>query len=146
MSTTSRITYVRPDGLVRSIYCHWDGYLEYNGQILSKYYNGSNLDKLMDLGDLSSLGKNPVSDPRGWEIPNQVGTEACVSYRDRGEDCPAKEFASIEDFSKDGPLDENFNYIFMDGIWYYWQGDWTDEFGVSQLKILATAIGEENNI
>ena len=36
MSTRSNIAIKRKNGTVESIYCHWDGYLSYNGKILLK--------------------------------------------------------------------------------------------------------------
>ena len=38
MGTRSRIA-IEKDGKVKSMYCHWDGYLEYNGKMLFDYYN-----------------------------------------------------------------------------------------------------------
>ena len=60
MSTNSRIGYLREDGKVISIYCHWNGYTSYNGKILYKYYDTlDKVKKLIDLGSLSSLGEVP---------------------------------------------------------------------------------------
>lgn len=33
MSTSATISYERPDGKIRSIYCHWDGYIEGVGNL-----------------------------------------------------------------------------------------------------------------
>lgn len=57
MSTRSRIGIKRKDGSVESIYCHWDGYLEYNGKVLLENYKDINkINELLDLGNISSLG------------------------------------------------------------------------------------------
>lgn len=43
------------------IYCHWDGYPENNGKILIENYTTEEyVDKLLELGDLVSLGKYPA--------------------------------------------------------------------------------------
>ena len=43
---------------VKGIYAHWDGYLEHNGDILYNHYKDPfKLRDLIDLGDVSSLGK-----------------------------------------------------------------------------------------
>lgn len=65
MSTNSMIFKVSDDQTrVRGIYCHWDGYLEYNGAILNEYYQDpAKVDRLIDLGALSSLGANPEQHP-----------------------------------------------------------------------------------
>lgn len=39
MSTHSTISVLCRDGLVRTVYCHQDGYLQHNGRILAEYYN-----------------------------------------------------------------------------------------------------------
>ena len=56
MGTRSTIALEFADGSVEQVYCHWDGYLAYNGQILQKHYiNPFVLRDLIDLGDISSL-------------------------------------------------------------------------------------------
>ena len=56
MSTRSNIAYEYPSGAVVRAYCHWDGYLEHNGDLLLKHYNSD--DKaltLVKLGEIRSL-------------------------------------------------------------------------------------------
>ena len=56
MGTRSTIALEYADGTVEQVYCHWDGYLEHNGVLLSKHYsNPFILRELIDLGDVSSL-------------------------------------------------------------------------------------------
>ena len=57
MGTRSRIGVMHGDK-VKSVYCHWDGYLEHNGAILQEHYNSSKANFLVALGDISSLGRN----------------------------------------------------------------------------------------
>jgi hypothetical protein len=58
MGTRSTIALEFADKSVEQVYCHWDGYLSHNGQILQKHYSDPFvLQKLIDLGDISSLGK-----------------------------------------------------------------------------------------
>ena len=38
MGTRSTIGLEYPDGTVRGIYCHWDGYPDNNGKILVEHY------------------------------------------------------------------------------------------------------------
>jgi len=55
MSTRSNIAYDTGDS-VRVVYCHSDGYLDYNGRILFEYYNSEEKAReLINLGDFSSL-------------------------------------------------------------------------------------------
>lgn len=58
MSTRCRIGIELPDGKVRSIYCHHDGYLSGVGKMLNDHYQtAEKVEKLMDLGDISSLSE-----------------------------------------------------------------------------------------
>ena len=60
MSTRSRIAIEKQDGTVESIYCHFDGYLSNNGEILQNHYSTKDkMEKLIELGDISSLGNTP---------------------------------------------------------------------------------------
>lgn len=56
MATRSAIGYLRSDGSIRAVYCHWDGYPEHQLPILTEHYN--NLRKVQALirpGSMSSL-------------------------------------------------------------------------------------------
>lgn len=58
MATRSTIAIEYADGTVGQVYCHWDGYLEHNGKILQEHYsNPFILRDLIDMGDVSSLGR-----------------------------------------------------------------------------------------
>lgn len=133
MSTRSRISIVNSDGKVRSIYCHHDGYLDYNGKKLVDFYDNEKvINELLDLGDLSALGNNPISDKEYWKNSGSFynfNEEFCLAYRDRGEDeVDAKEFNSFEEFKQAFPdLQEEYNYVFMNGKWYYCEDDWSGE-------------------
>lgn len=133
MSTRSRISIINSDGKVRSIYCHHDGYLDYNGKKLVDFYDNEKvINELLDLGDLSALGNNPVSDKLYWKNRDpfyNFSEEFCLAYRDRGEDeVDAKEFNSFEEFKQAFPdLQEEYNYVFMNGKWYYCEDDWSGE-------------------
>jgi len=57
MATRSTIAIRNADNTVTAIYCHWDGYLSYNGKILFENYNTEEkVRELIALGDLSVLG------------------------------------------------------------------------------------------
>ena len=64
MSTRSSIAIKRKDGTIESVYCHSDGYLEYNGVMLNKFYkNPEKINSLINLGDLSFLDRQVNPDP-----------------------------------------------------------------------------------
>ena len=57
MSTRSMIALANQDGTVRAVYCHSDGYPEYNGRLLNEYWTEAvDVSELIDQGDMSSLG------------------------------------------------------------------------------------------
>ena len=64
MSTRCRIGIENKDGTITSIYCHHDGYPSYVGKTLvNNYKEESKIRALLDLGDMSSLGTEPVDNP-----------------------------------------------------------------------------------
>lgn len=119
MATRSTIALEYADGTVRQIYCHWDGYLENNGQILQKHYaDAQAVDRLIQLGSLSILAPSPEC-PEGHSFGSQV-KGYCVAYgRDRGEqDVDAKHFSDYNQYRNEAQFEE-FNYILRrDGNWY----------------------------
>ena len=49
MGTRSRIGVMHGDKL-KSVYCHWDGYLQHNGQLLQNHYDSAKANHLISLG------------------------------------------------------------------------------------------------
>ena len=157
MGTRSMIAIENPNSkAVKSIYCHWDGYLQHNGSLLEKHYSNSpKVNNLIALGDLSSLRpeigvKHAFSsmdlpkDER--EAHEKLVEDMCTFYtRDRGEDAPYKFFPSVKDAVAyyDGSWCEYF-YLFRydadleTGKWFYR----TREDG--RWKRLATALKKFN--
>ena len=116
MATRSTIALEYADGTVDQIYCHWDGYLDCNGIILHKNWQDPfKVQRLMDLGNLSSLG-----DDIGDQHDFNESTDDCTFYgRDRGEEnTEARRFESYEDYRANAQSEE-YNYILRrDGNWY----------------------------
>ena len=57
MSTRSTISILKKDGSLKSIYCHWDGYLEGVGEtLIVNYKTPLQVNELIKNGDISSLG------------------------------------------------------------------------------------------
>jgi hypothetical protein len=101
MATRSTISIETPEG-IRSIYCHFDGYLDHNGKILKEHYDtAEKVNALIDLGDISSLGED---------------LEKTVAYhRDR------KEPLRINIVNTTSDIDTlDYNYLFREGKWIYW--------------------------
>jgi hypothetical protein len=138
MGTRSDIIVHRADGKWARIYCHWDGYIENNGNILHEHYTTQDkADALMALGDLSSLGPEigkkhdfdwrtkmtpKLTAPKGARAkaansPKFKAFEAmCLVYgRDRGETgTEAKLGDSLAAVWPDDDCGTEFTYVFCD--------------------------------
>ena len=65
MATRSTIAVEHADGTVSQVYCHWDGYLTHNGQILLDHYDTQEkAEQLVSLGSISSLRPKCKQRPR----------------------------------------------------------------------------------
>lgn len=116
MSTRSFIGKKEKDGSVRAIYCHFDG--DYVGSILKEHYlDQEKIHSLLDLGDLSSIGKEIGQEHDFDDLSSRK--DWCMAYgRDRGEEnIEAQMFDSEESFLE--RCHEDFTYLFKDGKWYY---------------------------
>jgi hypothetical protein len=105
----------------KSVYCHWDGYLEHNGATLLNHYDSAKANHLVALGDLSSLCKN-IEIPDGVEHSFEKPADGITIFygRDRGETgCEFQTDNSFEKFFErvDGCCAEWY-YIMQDGVWY----------------------------
>ena len=126
MGTRSRIGVMHGDK-VKSIYCHWDGYLEGVGATLLKHYDSAKANNLVALGDMSSLQadigeKHAFSKHDVPKIEVRVHNENwCTFYgRDRGE--KGVEFKVAQTFAEFLGQAEGcgaeYYYIMKDGVWY----------------------------
>jgi hypothetical protein len=102
---------------VKSVYCHWDGYLDHNGVILlGHYYDSAKVNNLVALGDLSSLRPE-----LGEKHAFGDKVDCCTFYgRDRNE--TGAEFQVAQTFAEFLEQCENcwaeYYYIMKDGVWY----------------------------
>lgn len=115
MATRSTIAIELEDGKVKQVYCHWDGYLDNNGQILLNNYDRNKTEQLIALGDISSLeeevGEKHSFDERG------VGTT--FYGRDRGEeDTGYKLFHDFDHYRNDHQYEEYEYILRKDDKWY----------------------------
>ena len=121
MGTRSTIALEYADGTVHQVYCHWDGYLAYNGQMLLKHYsNPFILRDLIDLGDVSSLkptiGTKHAFSHFGTEMKQEdydalYGNMTTFYGRDRGEDgTSARKFVDYENYVRCHQYEE-YDYI-----------------------------------
>ena len=147
MGTRSTIALEFADGSVEQVYCHWDGYLAYNGKILfENYSNPFILRDLIDLGDLSSLrpmvGTKHAFSHYDTDLKQEQYYELygdmCTFYgRDRGETgCDKKKFLDFQDYLAHHQYEEYEYILRRDGNWYVKQHD-------NEYELLVAALVEE---
>jgi len=129
MATRSTIALEYADGTIGQVYCHWDGYLEHNGVLLSKHYsNPFILRDLIDLGDVSSL-KPTVGTKHAFshfdtemkqeEYETLYGNMTTFYGRDRGETgTDSKKFIDFQDYMVRFQHEEYAYILRKDGQWY----------------------------
>jgi hypothetical protein len=119
------------------VYCHWDGYVDYNGRMLQEHYTSAKANHLVALGGMSSLKPN-VEIPEGVEHSFEKPAEGITVFygRDRGESGSEFQvcFSDAEMFDKFGWCE--YFYIMQDGVWYVSEGEG------SEWKLLTDAIRE----
>lgn len=118
MATRSRIGIELEDGTIKSIYCHWDGYISHNGTILNEdYQDPEKVLALIALGDISSLAPN--IEPTGKHDFNKPEEGVTVAYhRDRGEKLNIRINGSKQDFFVSDI--EEYSYLFTkEGKWIF---------------------------
>ena len=108
MGTRSRIGIQLSDESILSVYCHWDGYPEFNGVKLVENFNTrEKVKELIDGGDISSLWTN-----ERWSndlLDRHRDVYGPQYYSQRGEDCPPRLDANKYDYLANG---EEYAYIY----------------------------------
>jgi hypothetical protein len=132
MSTRSRIGIQLADDSILSVYCHYDGYPEFNGVKLVEHFNSyEKAAELIDGGDISCLWTNT-----GWN--NEVlPTTGALYYSSRGEDIPPSLDNTLDEYLKDG---EEYAYLYRDGEWVcYDTKSWSETY-LQQVEIPSGAL------
>lgn len=128
MSTRCRIGLEKADKTIKSIYCHFDGYPEGVGKTLKEHYNDpAKIEKLLELGDISSLGTfyDEALAKEAWQKQYEKewresekgrrASEMTIPYKDRGEDTEARIDESEEEYiSKAGKCWEDYTYLYKE--------------------------------
>ena len=109
MATRSTIAIELPNGNIKAVYCHWDGYLSYNGKILQEHYtDAKKVAKLISKGAISSLGAEI-----GRKHDFNKGKDGWTKFyaRDRGEDVQIDTFKNFDDYNYNVARQE-YDYLF----------------------------------
>jgi len=143
MGTRSRIGVMHGDNC-KSVYCHWDGYIDYNGRILLEHYDSTKANFLVALGDISSL-KPDVFIGEGVEHSFEKPAEDITIFygRDRGETGTEwKTDTTFEAFlERVDNCGAEYYYIMKDGEWYVGNVYGAD---AGELVLLAEALAEQD--
>jgi hypothetical protein len=116
----------------KSVYCHYDGYLDYAGRILLSHYDSTLANALIARGDNSGIKET---------------LEGMNFYSDRGEEDVSWQVAhTFEEFLEQvqGCCGEYY-YVMKDGVWYagcVYDTEGLTKNGLVALKDAITVIGE----
>jgi hypothetical protein len=128
MSTRSRIGIQLADQSILSVYCHSDGYPEFNGVKLVEHFNSHDAAaELIDGGDISSLWTNKSWG--NWRLP----TYGPLYYSARGDEYnPPRLNSNLEEYLSEG---EEYAYLFANGEWICYNTKSWDEKYLQQIEI-----------
>jgi hypothetical protein len=113
MATRSLIGMVKEDKSIQVIYCHWDGYPEYVGlQLQLNYRDKEIIQKLMDLGDRSTLTGAPTTEQTYAVLQKQEIKPWIVASMD--------EFKAMDKAGAD--------YVYLwDESWHIYKADYNND-------------------
>lgn len=126
MATRSFIGKINKDNTVTAVYCHFDGYPQHVGKILTEsYITESQVDSLLACGDMSSL---------------EHTLNESVFYKDRGETgVDANTYSTLSQFFERGRDSwAEYFYVFNYDFWTCYDSDG------ERIDIRETDIGEDD--
>lgn len=147
MATRSNIAYRTPDGRIVSIYCHWDGYPEHNGEMLRRYYTDmEKIVELVSLGSLSSL-RPEIGEKHNFsrldspemtdeEYEAKYGNMTTAYHRDRGEDLHIAVYNDIPSWIADM---QEYAYLWNGKEWLVNDHEERDENGFPVFSLVEFA-------
>lgn len=104
MGTRSRVGIAHGD-TIKSVYCHYDGYLSCTGQILQQHYDSVKTNALVARGDNSGIKEE---------------LDAMNFYADRGEENVSWQVAhSLQEYvEQTSSCGGEYYYVMKNGVWY----------------------------
>ena len=128
MATRSRIGIQLADQSILSVYCHSDGYPEFNGVTLVEHFNSHDAAaELIDGGDISCLWTNT-----GWNNET-LPTTGPQYYTSRGDEYNPPRLDAT--FGKYIGNNEEYAYLFVNGEWICYNTKSWDEKYLQQMEI-----------
>jgi hypothetical protein len=113
MGTRSRVAVMHGD-VCKSVYCHYDGYLDYTGRILLAHYDSTAANMLIARGDNSGV-KETIEEMNFYEDREAKGEDVNEFLQST----PWSVAHSFEEFLEQvqGCCGEYY-YVMRDGVWY----------------------------
>ena len=139
-SVISKIDKKVSNGEITAVYCHSDGYLNWNGKILNEHYrNGNKVDELLSNGGISILNENIGKPGIDFNDYKKFGSlkQSRFYHRDRGEELKIQTWNDgLRSFVEEAKSSYGAEFIYMfeevengEGIWYVY-----DVFGSKDNK------------
>lgn len=145
MATRSFIIVANPKGDFTGIYCHWDGYPQNNGVLLSTHYTKpSQVRELIRLGSLSSLGQRakPI-DPSKHSFEHKEDGTTVAFFRDRGNE----KWSDVKPVTCDtlAELLQVADDCWCEYVYLYWNEHWSfNELGAAIARKPFIEVTREN--
>ena len=113
MGTRSRVAVMHGD-VCKSVYCHYDGYLEHTGKILDEYWGSVEVNQLIARGDNSGIDKS-IHQMNFYEDREAQGEEVTEFVNST----PWQVAHSFEEFLEQvRGCGGEYYYVMRDGVWY----------------------------
>ena len=104
MGTRSRVAVMHGD-VCKSVYCHYDGYLDYTGRILMAHYDSTAANMLIARGDNSGV-KETLEEMNFYAAQGDERAEWMVAH-------------TFEEFLEQvSGCHGEYYYVMRDGVWY----------------------------
>jgi hypothetical protein len=113
MGTRSRVAVMHGD-VCKSVYCHYDGYLDYTGRILLEHYDSTKANALIARGDNSGV-KETLEEMNFYE-DREARAEDVQEFLDSTPWTVAHSFAEFLE-QVEGCCGEYY-YVLQNGVWY----------------------------
>ena len=113
MGTRSRVAVMHGD-VCKSVYCHYDGYLDYTGRILLAHYDSTAANMLIALGDNSGV-KETLEDMNFYEDREAQSEDVSEFLRST----PWEVAHTFDEFLEQvGGCCGEYYYVMKDRVWY----------------------------
>jgi len=125
----------------KSVYCHYDGYLDYAGRILLAHYDSTAANALVARGDNSGV-KETLEEMNFYEPSNAKGEDV----REFVDSTPWQVAHTFDEFLEQvNNCYGEYYYVMKDGVWYagcVYATEGLIKNGLVPLKDAVAAIGE----